>query len=99
MVKWRSIAAALFNHYVRSRQNAFTETFLTQGREIGPIAGGEDDPSGTIRAITAPRSRSSTALPAGSQAFRRLVSRSCLILMLGIHDCATTRDTSPNGSN
>ncbi len=39
MVTGSSIAAALFNHYVRARQNAFAENFLTQGREIGPITG------------------------------------------------------------
>jgi len=39
MVKGQSIVAALFNHYVRSRQNAVAENFLTQSREIVPIAG------------------------------------------------------------
>src|ERR1700730_10664632 len=35
----RSIAAALLNNQVRSRQDAITQDFLTHGREIRPIAG------------------------------------------------------------
>jgi len=34
-----SIAAALPNNQVRPGQNAITQDFLTQGSEIGPIAG------------------------------------------------------------
>src|SRR5580704_18652058 len=64
---------------------------LRKAAKSSQSPGGEDDPSATMRAIPAPRSPSSTVLPARSQAYRRLVSRNCLIFMLGIHDCATTR--------
>jgi hypothetical protein len=45
--------------------------------------------SGTIRAITSCRSRSSTVLPARSQALRRRVSRNSRIFTEGIKHCVT----------
>jgi len=50
--------------------------FLARASKSGHFAGFRSVFSGTIRAITRSRSRSSTVLPARSQAFRRRVSRS-----------------------
>jgi hypothetical protein len=57
-----SIAPTLLNQQIRSRQDAVPKNLFGACGKIRPLARG--DPSGTMRAMTRFRSRSSTVLPA-----------------------------------
>jgi hypothetical protein len=59
--------------------------FFARASKSGHFAGFSSAVSGTMRAITLSRSRSSTVVPARNQAFKRRVSRSCRMLTDGIN--------------